>query len=324
MDNDQNNCPEGTGPGSRLCQARVGLGWSRAEVAQRLHLSLHQILALENDDYAHLPGSTYVRGYLRAYANLVNLKSDNILAAYSVLTDGNKTCNLTSLAPKEEITSQHHHVKFATYAVVAILLGLALTWWQGRENGPDTASTEPNTEQFTGVVDDPGVPQTDASVPLPTLPGDAPETAATAPTLMPPPHAEVAPVPVRAAPVPKPALATIARSAASPEPNTRLSTEPPSDVPEVRANLALHAEAESWMDVRDAHGNKLLYQTVPAGRSIVLDGALPMRVFLGNAAGVRAEFNGRPYDVNRHQRGLVARFTLGEELVPPAANAADR
>ena len=340
MDNDQNNCPQGTGPGSRLCQARVGLGLNREEVAQRLHLSLRQVLALENDDYANLPGPTYVRGYLRAYAHLVGLKSDNILAAYNTLADGTKTHNLSSLAPKEEITSQHHQVKFATYAVVAILLGLALTWWQGRENGPDPLPAE-HTGQFTGAVDDSGAPQTDASIMEPALPGDAPETAVIAPVPVPPSQPAIVPPPLREPAVPKtkPAPAATASTGnagaissaqpsaspeASPELNLDLSPEAPSDVPEVHASLVLYAETESWMDVRDAHGNKLLYETVPAGRRIVLGGVAPIKVFLGNAAGVRAEFNGKPYNVNRHQRGLVARFTLGEELVQPAADAADR
>ncbi len=329
MDNDQNNCPQGTGPGSRLCQARVGLGLSREEVAQRLHLSLRQVLALESDDYVNLPGPTYVRGYLRAYANLVGLKSDNILAAYNALADGNKIHNLSRLAPKEEITSQHHQVKFATYAVVAILLGLALTWWQGRENGPEPSPPESAAGQFIGAMDDGGAPQTDTSAGDPALPGDVPGAPVTAPVLV-PPSQPIAPAPVREPPASKPMLASppaaVTRPLASPEsiPEPSPDAAAPSDIPEVHANLTLYADDESWMDVRDAHGNKLLYETVPAGRRIVLDGVVPIRIFLGNAAGVRAEFNGKPYNVNRHQRGLVARFTLGEELVQPSADPTDR
>lgn len=339
-DNDQNNCPQGTGPGSRLCQTRVGLGLSREEVAQRLHLSLRQVLALENDDYANLPGPTYVRGYLRAYAHLVGLKSDAILAAYNALAEGNKTYNLTSLAPKEEITSQHHQVKFATYAVVAILLGLALTWWQGRENGSEPSPADPAAGQFTGAADAGGVAQTDTRVMDPALSDDVPEATITSPVPVPPPPPASAVVRTPPAPKPKPpapALADTSTGAAPLEANVEvisserpgtesnpdLSPETPG-IPVVSANLALYADAESWMDVRDARGNKLLYGTVSAGRKIVLNGEVPFRIFLGNAAGVRAEFNGKPYNVNRHQRGLVARFTLGEELVQPAADAADR
>ena len=69
----------------------------------------------------------------------------------------------------------------------------------------------------------------------------------------------------------------------------------------------LHAEQDSWVDIRDARQVKLLYETVPAGRTVTLEGVAPVSVFLGNAAGVRLDY------VARHKRGMMARFTLGEE-----------
>jgi hypothetical protein len=58
---------------------------------------------------------------------------------------------------------------------------------------------------------------------------------------------------------------------------------------------------------------KLLYENVPAGRSIAIEGVAPFSVFLGNAEGVRVEFNGQNFDIGRYKRGQVARFTLGDE-----------
>ena len=79
-----------------------------------------------------------------------------------------------------------------------------------------------------------------------------------------------------------------------------------------RSRLVLHAEQESWADVRDARDNKLLYENIPAGRSVSIEGVPPFRVFLGNADGVRVEYNGKNFDFGRYKRGQVARFTLGE------------
>ena len=55
-------------PGSQLQQARKDLQLAPEDVAQILHLSVKHINALERDDYKSLPGPTYVRGYLRSYA----------------------------------------------------------------------------------------------------------------------------------------------------------------------------------------------------------------------------------------------------------------
>ena len=67
---------------------------------------------------------------------------------------------------------------------------------------------------------------------------------------------------------------------------------------------------ESWIDVRDAKGNKLIYESVPAGREIPLEGLAPFSVFLGNANGVQVFFNGKAYDFSSSQHGLTARFKL--------------
>ena len=74
----------------------------------------------------------------------------------------------------------------------------------------------------------------------------------------------------------------------------------------------MQAQSESWADVRDGHGNRLLYETISAGRTVAIEGVTPISVFLGNVNGVHVQFNGQPYDVSRHKRGEVARFTLGE------------
>ena len=52
---------------------------------------------------------------------------------------------------------------------------------------------------------------------------------------------------------------------------------------------------------------------MPAGRSVTLEGVAPVSVFLGNAAGVRLDYNGQDVDIGRYLRGMMARFTLGEE-----------
>jgi cytoskeleton protein RodZ len=81
------------------------------------------------------------------------------------------------------------------------------------------------------------------------------------------------------------------------------------------SQLVLYVHEDSWADVRDAQQRRLLYETIPAGRVVSVDGVAPLSVFLGNVDGVTVEFNGQPYDTARHKRGQVARFTLGS---PPS------
>ena len=72
-----------TGPGRLLRQARQDLRLAPEDVAQILHLSSKQITALEADDFQSLPGPTYVRGYLRGYAQLLGLSPEKVVEIYN-------------------------------------------------------------------------------------------------------------------------------------------------------------------------------------------------------------------------------------------------
>ncbi|MDZ7663392.1 helix-turn-helix domain-containing protein [Thiohalophilus sp.] len=71
-------------PGKRLREAREARNLSREQVAHQLHQEVSTIVALEEDDYARLPGKTYVLGYLRSYARLLQLPESEIIAAVQI------------------------------------------------------------------------------------------------------------------------------------------------------------------------------------------------------------------------------------------------
>jgi cytoskeletal protein RodZ len=66
--------------GTILSSARVGWDLSVEEVAENLNLKVDTIKALERDDYEALPGYTFVKGYIRSYANLLRLNPDEVIA----------------------------------------------------------------------------------------------------------------------------------------------------------------------------------------------------------------------------------------------------
>lgn len=68
-------------PGQRLRQAREALNLSLQDVAQQLHLNVDLIQALEDHNEEVLPAKTYLVGYLRSYARLLNLPAGSIIEA---------------------------------------------------------------------------------------------------------------------------------------------------------------------------------------------------------------------------------------------------
>lgn len=65
--------------GQRLAAARAEWGLSVGEVAKYLNLNVATVEALEEQAYDQLPGLTFVKGYLRAYARLLKLDYEEII-----------------------------------------------------------------------------------------------------------------------------------------------------------------------------------------------------------------------------------------------------
>ena len=72
-------------PGVRLRRAREARGESVHEAAFAIKLSPRQIEALENDDFAALPGMAFVRGFARNYARYLGLDAAPLLDGIVVL-----------------------------------------------------------------------------------------------------------------------------------------------------------------------------------------------------------------------------------------------
>src|SRR5664279_6294980 len=71
---------EQSSPGQTLAAARAELKLSVADVSQQIKYGVKQIAAIEADDYAKLPGTTFVRGMIRSYAKLLQIDSAPLLA----------------------------------------------------------------------------------------------------------------------------------------------------------------------------------------------------------------------------------------------------
>lgn len=314
---DQGQTVSRKGPGEFLRKARGKLGLEPENVAQMLHLSPQQVEAIEADDFDQLPEPTYVRGYLRSYSQLVSVDPEAVIKAYNDAIGGWKTATYSGLATEKQVTSKDNVVRFATMGVIGIVIGLAVIWWLGEEEAPVVApaptevaavpSASDETETTGPATDEvePEVKEAEASA----VP--APESAVPAITANEASAVETEPAPQPTELV-KPAVAP------PPVPSSTPVAEVKKPAPEIavpagtRSKLILRTRGASWADIRDADDNKLLYETVAAGREITIEGESPIHVFLGNADAVSVEFNGVDYDFSSHKNGLTARFVLGK------------
>lgn len=67
-------------PGAQLAAQRQAKGWSVEHAASQLKFATRQVIALEADNYDALPGPVIVRGFVRAYAKLLGLDANALVA----------------------------------------------------------------------------------------------------------------------------------------------------------------------------------------------------------------------------------------------------
>ncbi len=78
--------------------------------------------------------------------------------------------------------------------------------------------------------------------------------------------------------------------------------------------LELTLTKDSWLDVRDVVGDRLIYRSGKSGEVIELRGQAPFYVYIGTPTGVQVKYLNKDVPFQAHQSGLFARFKLGKTL----------
>ena len=135
-------------PGERLHNARVAANMSIEEVASNLNLNAATIRNLEAEEYQRLPGPTFVRGYLKAYARLLGIHPERILEAFD--KRGFEPPKLVAdLIHAPQAKSSDFVFRASTLFIVLVLGTLVIVWWQSQRVDPDPEVTEMRLEEFT-------------------------------------------------------------------------------------------------------------------------------------------------------------------------------
>nr|WP_255550392.1 helix-turn-helix domain-containing protein [Sporosarcina sp. E16_3] len=75
-----------TGLGDRLKQARTAKGFTLDDLQSITKIQKRYLSGIENEDYSMMPGSFYVRAFIKQYAEAVDLDSDEMLSMYKNTT----------------------------------------------------------------------------------------------------------------------------------------------------------------------------------------------------------------------------------------------
>ncbi|MBF8755834.1 RodZ domain-containing protein [Pseudomonas guariconensis] len=324
-------------PGEVLRQARESREWSQAEVARKLNLTLSSLNNLENGAFDKLPGHTFARGYIRAYAKLMDMDQAPLVEAFDHYTGTHaKGSEVHSLGRIEEpVRLSHNILRGVSLLLLVVVVGGGFFWWQDQsslrgkdlakialehvevESADGTTQIHPLDEPEDQAVTEGQQPEaaplpleqaTEGSSPEAAISSEAPAASTEAPAAAPAPQAPAA-IPTANAPVaPAAAAAPVA-----PAVNAPVAAAPtPAEVPAGSAKVQIQFTADCWTQVTDGNGKVLFSAIKRKGDSLDLNGKPPFSVRLGFARGAQVSYNGQPVDVAPFTSGETARLKLGQ------------
>ncbi|EKT4455955.1 RodZ domain-containing protein [Pseudomonas putida] len=326
----------GQNPGELLRLAREKRDWSQAEVARKLNLTVSSLNHVETGAFDKLPGHTFARGYIRAYAKLMDLDQAALVDAFDRYTGTHaKGSDVHSLGRIEEpVRLSHNILRGVSLLLLVAVVGGGFFWWQDQgslrgkelakialehvevESADGTTQIHPLDEPEDQAV---SVGQQAESAPLALEPGAAEQPAAneqapvssTTATAAAPAPAQQAPVQPAPAASPEPITPPVQPTAA-PVPAPAVAAAEPAAVPAGSAKVAIQFTADCWTQVSDGNGKVLFSAIKRKGDNLELTGKPPFAVRLGFARGAQVSYNGQPVDVAPFTSGETARLKLGQ------------
>lgn len=264
-------------PGEILAAKRQERRMSVDEVSARIKLAPRQIVALEANDFAALPGMATTRGFIRSYARLLDLDPEPLLAA---------------LADEPN----------PAFAPLVMRRPLPSPEFSGRRYAPPTSHRRDARRLpalaavmlvFVGTLAFVGYRQEWLQLPSIGLPGAGEAVAPSeTPEVSTPP--EESPAPAVAAPP--------ADAAASDAPAPALAPA---------SALQLVAREDAWVEVLAIDGErKLISKLMKAGTTELVEITEPVVLVVGNAAGIDAVLRGQSLNLRAAARDNVAKLSL--------------
>lgn len=270
--------------GALLRQARQAQGLHIVALAASIKVAPRKLEALEADRFDELPDATFARALALTVCRVLKINAEPVLSRLPQPRGHRLEHVALGLnAPYDEKPGHGDPERWALlkrpalWGTLVVLIGAAVVWWLPArlwESSLSTFSSQSADAKPSG--------QASAGAVAPTAPVTAAVVVET----------------VHSAPPPE-----AAASMPGPAPQTSGAASAP-------AVLVLHTTGESWVEVMDARGQRLLSRHLQAGETVGLDGGAPLRVTVGNVAATQLSYRGRSIDLAATTRDNVARIEL--------------
>lgn len=273
--------PAATTAGGLLRKARQAQGLHIGVLAANMKVTQRKLELLESDQFDQLPDATFTRALAQAVCRTLKVDAAPILALLPPvvthrLQQVSEGLN-TPFADRPGRLAPRESASVATPAVwiaVLLVLGTAVVYFL-----PAGWSVMPRLLEVKAPA--------------------AALSAASATAVVPAASAAEA--------VAAPALAAASETA-----EAAASAAPSAAAPDALAAklVEVRTSEKSWVEIIDGSGQVVLSRLLQSGETVPLDGALPMKVRIGNASATQLAFRGQPVALAPFTRDNIARLEL--------------
>lgn len=292
--------PPSKSAGTMLRDARQAKGLHIAALAASIKVSQRKLELLEADKVSELPDATFARALAQTVCRSLKIDPAPVLAALPQLPNYRLGGVDESInAPFRDRPGRHEPADLSALAspavwapalivVAALAVYLMPSDWVARFRAAVSQATAPSAPISSPVAERPA-----------TVEPVRIESAASAPS-----------VPVgNAAGALDPAAGLPVAVTVQPAPDVAAMSEAVASAP-ATGPLQVKAIKASWVEVVDARSQVLMSRMLQPGESVALDGALPFKLKVGNAAGTEVAFRGQLVDLVSSTTGNVALLEL--------------
>ncbi|NKB32249.1 MAG: DUF4115 domain-containing protein [Pseudomonadales bacterium] len=322
--------------GETLRQERQRQNLSEKEVADQLHITMHYVKAIESDNYEKLPGSVFAKGYVKSYAELLELDPDSVLELYDQYTirlvEKEKEKTLIQVRRRRD-----KNRPWVVLSIVGFIGGFAGLWaYNNFVTVEESSVAVPEISSPTEEVEEPEegiLPNVNQDSALNT-PAPSPANTAVLETAIETVTAANSASSQEAAADTEPATDDFisALSALANDPTTEdivvnaadqdffaaptEIAEPEDRIIEITSAgsdvLRIAFTGESWVEINDEEQNQIYRDIRGAGDILEITGNAPFSILLGDAPFTSLTFNGTEIDVSANIRiDNSARLTVG-------------
>ncbi|MGX9460545.1 RodZ domain-containing protein [Shewanella sp. A14] len=297
--------------GAILKAAREAKGISIETVATQLHLRPKIINDLENDTFENIASTTYVRGYVKNYARLVNADISQIQQCLAHQLPEIVAPTMQSFSRKTTHQARNSRLNLVTYFIAAVLIAMLVVWWVQKSSLLTSVDfSKPTVEEIAAESNQLEPQQIMVSEPAQSNGNELEQVAD---------NRNVMDTANKAAIEAEDKLIQIAQNNANTSPasngvestHTELaSTATDSDLANSDSILTIEFSGDCWVNVTDANGKVIVDGVKKASQKVEVRGKKPFKVILGAPQVASINLDGNNVSLAEFANGRVARLTL--------------